>query len=507
MASVAGLPTADGPEPKKGIFLRAWQQLFGEPDGKDAPSGVAGTTRLVIQVLWILFGAGLVIEFAYGWSLSPAKGFYFVVWAWIASLAAALAGGFLGLLFGLPSLPIGKPSTRVEAPPPPTTKLSNPSPSTPTGAPSEQEDSIPATIGGNTLTVQTSTARVEQDLPYSDSTSLEQIADWLTKIIVGLTLTQYQSWSRQFETLSHGLTVRLLGQQSNCMAAPAQPSQLREFCQASVAVPGASIILAFAILGFLMAYLWMRRYFIIEMVVGKRRALEVMAARTAAELEEQRARAEEQRVRIEEQRALAAEAARRAYEAEMQRITAELHAAQLRVNELIESARSMGNAQMQAPANAQKGEAQILANAATVVPQDERALAAVKELTSTQAETAHPDDPWLGRFGGLSQANGVQLLATVSPLQGSDQFFELNLEVKALSPERATELTGSTALYFLHPTFGNRPRPVTFGSDGRAPLQLYAYGAFTVGVLLQDGTTLELNLATIPNAPDLFRSR
>jgi hypothetical protein len=68
-------------------------------------------------------------------------------------------------------------------------------------------------------------------------------------------------------------------------------------------------------------------------------------------------------------------------------------------------------------------------------------------------------------------------------------------------------VAGTTAVFFLHPTFGKAVRSVAFGIDGRAPLQLFAYGAFTVGVLLQDGTTLELNLATLPGVPDIFRSR
>ena len=66
-------------------------------------------------------------------------------------------------------------------------------------------------------------------------------------------------------------------------------------------------------------------------------------------------------------------------------------------------------------------------------------------------------------------------------------------------------LSGQKALFFLHPTFGRDPRAVSFGPDGRAILPLIAYGAFTVGVLLESGEKLELNLAEVADAPPMFR--
>ena len=44
--------------------------------------------------------------------------------------------------------------------------------------------------------------------------------------------------------------------------------------------------------------------------------------------------------------------------------------------------------------------------------------------------------------------------------------------------------------------------------NGIATLQLIAYGAFTVGAECDGGTTkLELNLAELPDAPQLFKER
>lgn len=479
---MADVPGSAPPHP--GLLQRFWRYLFGETQAKPTPSGVAGTTRLVIQILWIILAAGLLIELAYGLSLPRGRGWFFVSWAWIASLSAALAGGFFGVLFGLPSLPMRNPTTRVEAPP---ATAPSQTPAAPAAAPDG-----PAAAG--TTSIQTATARVEQELPYNDSTSLEQIADWLTKIIVGLALTQYQDWSAGFASLSRGLTIRLLGPDAGCtLPASARPAGLAAYCDQSAIVPGGVIILAFATAGFLGAYFWMRRYFIIEMIVGQQDAKTVMQAKITAELEEQRLRASE------------AETARLKIELEDARVR-EAHA-----KEAVTAAKTFGNAQRKItampfetdPVAVAEG---ILAAADGVVPQDPRALQALARVRTGRPTTTHPDDPWQGRFGGRAEVDGVQLLAGVLPLPGS-QFFELDLEVRASTPDRAAALTGATVVYFLHPTFGERPRSVSFGADGRAPLQLYAYGAFTVGALLEDGTTLELNLATIPDAPDLFRSR
>jgi hypothetical protein len=98
----------------------------------------------------------------------------------------------------------------------------------------------------------------------------------------------------------------------------------------------------------------------------------------------------------------------------------------------------------------------------------------------------------------------VRIEATVSPLVQDPQFFKVELRTVAETAARAAQLQGTKVLYFLHPTFGNQPRVSYFGADGTAPLELFAYGAFTVGALLDDGSRLELNLAAVPGAPARF---
>jgi hypothetical protein len=61
--------------------------------------------------------------------------------------------------------------------------------------------------------------------------------------------------------------------------------------------------------------------------------------------------------------------------------------------------------------------------------------------------------------------------------------------------------------FYLHPTFANW-RPVVPVVDGRAHLSVLSWGAFTVGVLADNGATrLELDLSTLPEADEPWRSR
>jgi hypothetical protein len=61
------------------------------------------------------------------------------------------------------------------------------------------------------------------------------------------------------------------------------------------------------------------------------------------------------------------------------------------------------------------------------------------------------------------------------------------------------------AIFHLHPTFHNHVRKVKV-KDGKAQLDLLAYGSFTVGVSCDNGNTqLELDLAELPQVPKVFR--
>lgn len=133
----------------------------------------------------------------------------------------------------------------------------------------------------------------------------------------------------------------------------------------------------------------------------------------------------------------------------------------------------------------------------------------IAELTETEKTAApavvqYEDDPQKGKWGGKAEANGRKISAIVTPSPLSKELFDITLTVSASSTGKLLE---GFVVFHLHPTFTNS-RPVIYVINGVAELKLQAWGAFTVGVEADNGSTkLELDLATIPNAPDLFKSR
>lgn len=117
----------------------------------------------------------------------------------------------------------------------------------------------------------------------------------------------------------------------------------------------------------------------------------------------------------------------------------------------------------------------------------------------------NPEDPWAGKFG-RSESNDRKLEAEVRSISSSADLFSICLRVSSTLPKQ-NPLRGSVQ-FFLHPTFINSKPVVSVGPNGVAELKLTAWGAFTVGVLADDGKTkLELNLATLEDAPQKFRER
>jgi|GEM_PF-1971598 len=121
------------------------------------------------------------------------------------SLAAAFCGGFLGFLFGIPRSLQKKSS-----------------------------ENGSATTNGTNL----------NERSYGNNTNLEEISDWLTKIIVGVSLTQLPSIERRFHVLTLKVSQGFI-------------PHLKE----SLAYPYAGALLVFfALCGFFAVYLWSRIY-------------------------------------------------------------------------------------------------------------------------------------------------------------------------------------------------------------------------------------------------------
>lgn len=115
-----------------------------------------------------------------------------------------------------------------------------------------------------------------------------------------------------------------------------------------------------------------------------------------------------------------------------------------------------------------------------------------------------PYDPQLGQWGGKSINNDKELAATVAEL--SKGIYEINISVKSTDHNKPLN-AGEVVLLALHNTFGDPPFRLLTVENGKAELKLISYGSFTIGAFADRGNTeLELNLATLPNVSEYFRT-
>lgn len=148
-------------------------------------------------VIWILVVITAIFGGAYGYAVAPATAVFIEL---LLAVAAMTVGGLVGFLFGIPRvLPPKRDGTTSGA--------------------------EPASVDANSM-------------DFQPSTNLEQVADWLTKILVGVGLVQFSSFGGYLNNV--GLAVAK-----------------------AVKVPGIDIvsqlvIVSFAILGFLATFLWTR---------------------------------------------------------------------------------------------------------------------------------------------------------------------------------------------------------------------------------------------------------
>jgi len=372
-----------------------------------------------------------------------------------AVLAALLAGATLGFLFGIPR------SLAVAAP-----------------AGSGQPASAP---GGG----------------FAHNTNLEQISDWLTKIVVGIGLVEAQRIFSEFQALSRQVAIGWgLG--------------------ADGAASAGFVLLASLLFGFIGFYIWTRTAFVYYLEYNE---TAVAAERREREQAERRATVAEEAAQQARQDAEAAERAasderERKAQAEQQAREADEQARQAR--EQAEQAHSEAAEMSLAAGFLQTGEVVPLQIAAQrprsakptreswirvfdEIRQNTRDLASAK--TATQHQDVWDSDPNLGQFGGRAGADGRELSAEVKPLNASGQTCAVTIRVRSL--DAARPLRGPVRIH-LHPTFDPTVRDAPL-SDGVAELRIIASGVFTVGAETDDGATrLELNLADLPGLPPAF---
>jgi FtsH-binding integral membrane protein len=391
-------------------------------------------TERVLRWVWGAMLAGLFVIAVAAVTIPDISGWRFFAVGALAGLAAAAAGGALGLLFGLPI------SNQVVV-------VAQPNAAREEGA---REAAAP---------------RPEW---FRDNTSMEQIADWLTKIIVGLTLTQWASFQSGFDRIAAAVTA--------AMMPPAPAAQSPAAVLDMSKVPGGLIFAAYVILGFLLVYIWARIYLSSE-----------FASARVAQHERQRESDPEFIKRARDQDGVPVKRDNADVPALAEQAVAEAEKSQTaRTESLAATPRRPGAIIKDFLGRGDKG-ADAFAFPAVVKPGN---------VTN---------DPWKGRFGGKSSDGEVGIAASVRRLEDSS-YFAVRISIGGLTDEARAELRGKAARLYLHPTF---PRPIRmerFDEWGTVQLPLVAYGAFTLGVQLWDGRSFELDLGLLHDAPLDFRA-
>ncbi|NOT51434.1 MAG: hypothetical protein HOP10_09180 [Chitinophagaceae bacterium] len=292
----------------------------------------------------------------------------------------------------------------------------------------------------------------ESDLKYNDN--LIQISDWLTKIIVGVGLVQLNRIPGKISELGDLLRSNFGDQSWGKVAS-------------------LSIVFYFSLFGFLIVYFWTRTDFttIIKKVDTD---LNDQLAETKEELETAKKKALEEIQEIEKQKQIL-EAEKRKIETVVESIAAK------KSSELVK----------QTPGASAASEFETLKNESPEKYKD--ALDKLKEKVRTVLKSKPvvvTDDLQKGRWGGKSENNGKQIVASVST-NIDNNFYDISIEIYDTSKPLDVP-----AAIFVHETF-NMPDDVIYVTpniDGKAQIMLSAYEAFTVGALFADGTELELDM-------------
>jgi hypothetical protein len=117
----------------------------------------------------------------------------------------------------------------------------------------------------------------------------------------------------------------------------------------------------------------------------------------------------------------------------------------------------------------------------------------------------HHDDPQKGQWKSNAINNERDLKATV--IEETKGLYKIKLQVVSTNPKDNPLKNGDLVLFALHNTFGDPPFRLVKIDKHTAELSFYAYGSFTVGAFVDNGSTeLELDLAELPDISSHFKT-
>lgn len=305
--------------------------------------------------------------------------------------------------------------------------------------------------------------------PYEPSNNLEQVADWLTKILVGVGLVEL------------GTLGGALAKVGDQVAKSVTPTPT------GTAVVTEVIIIIFATIGFLASFLWTRIYY------GgiQARADSDIVNWVASKLEDQETRIDR-----------ADKVAQKLASGKL--IPGGANAAVTPIGPptaltaVTAETRSMTPPSGGVPVTAEQamptGEVEAPISG---LPVDVRERVDRFLLTGVKWD----DDTVVDIFGEHpSTANGRTLSGEITAQ------YEKALVIRLVVERHEGKPMGENVLFLLHPTFRARIRVVPVEGDDRADLEIYCTGWFTVGAIADDGETLlEYDLRKLPGAPDWFK--
>jgi len=417
--------------------------------GSDAP---AATAALLVRLLLLsaLFLAALAL-FAIGLHDDKLR----LVWLLrsfgigFAALAASfLCGAGLGFIFAIPK---AAAQTTLTAPVKPKPDVSGTNPAVPgkEAATASDDSAVPKALG---LSL------------FGSNSNLEKVSDWLTTVLVGISLTQFDTIVQRLDRAGFALSCAMsLGAPQTC---------------SNEGVIGHAIIIFGAALGFMWLYLWTRRYLLAEWTRGIIEALD-QERDALGERVTENARAAGNiggRPRVAEGAAGAASVERAVPPAG--------------VDQAVDVVAKLG--------------ARIEREESAAIPAPLR-WSNIRTLLETPS-SPRADDPWCDRFGGKALRDGYRVDAYVSPAETAPLTHAVRVAVR-----RPAGSTATTGRMFLHPSFPSVSVLVMFDASGVATLDLLAYGAFTVGVAVLDPSApkavlLELDMTQV-DAPEDWKNR
>ncbi|GAB4016937.1 hypothetical protein GCM10028808_47010 [Spirosoma migulaei] len=296
----------------------------------------------------------------------------------------------------------------------------------------------------------------EEKRLFDDNTNLEEISDWLTKIIIGLTLVEF----REIQRLLDIAAINISGVFSEWRYIPVIKNISGSFPEMplfpSMVVFSYALLIFYLGLGFFAGYFWTRTQFVLILIDG----------------------------RIEERN----------------KIQKQVVAANSGQSSATENLDRYLNRSV---ATANQGQSTTTENKSELLFGESSLNDLKKKVAAVLVDTPviHDDDTQKGRWGGLASLNNRALRASVLPSAKYSGYFDVTIEVASTSSDSPLI---QTVIVLLDKTYPE-PEIYLIPINNKATVTVVAYEAFTVAALCDNlGTRLELDLQLQKGFPSSF---